>query len=240
MSDRPLETRQLDALKDWLEATRWEVHEAACILAGVLPPERRDDKRDFGAWLPGREAWEHLREEWQSNVMSDIAHIEAMLREAKAAHGQSPKEYLELGANLGFTPPWLDVAVGDPECLNLLPSGVSDTPAKERPIQIANRKKSLKRWGEDDKRILMNGAGRAEFEKLHENGFAGHTHKGGEVNFASVARALLKAIAEIAPGEPDCLLGPRTAERRVKEWVKSKQSDSAPALSDNASAHMAK
>ena len=89
MEDRPLETRQFDLLNDRLEAPRWEIHQAACLLAGVLPPERnlagvlppeRTGSGDFGAWLPEQKPWQDNRVAWEFKVGGDIAHFKAVLK----------------------------------------------------------------------------------------------------------------------------------------------------------------
>lgn len=113
--------RQLAALRDWLERSSWSEREASCLIAGVLPPERNGDDRGFGAWLPGREVCDHTREAWRFKMTGDISHIETMFREVKAPHGQSPCEYLELAAKLGFIPPWLELAEADSESRKHLP-----------------------------------------------------------------------------------------------------------------------
>lgn len=111
------------ALSEWLEQSTLTAHEAACLLAGVLPPERAGDERDFGAWLPGYKAWEHGRDAWAFGVKAKIAHIETILLEDKSRHDQSPKAYLALGAKRGFQPPWLDPALADPAFRKYLPTG---------------------------------------------------------------------------------------------------------------------
>ena len=120
-SDPELLARQLSALSHWLRLTSWTEHEAACLIAGVLPPERTGDTRSFGAWLPGREVSDPIREAWRMVVKSDIEHIEKLLKEAKTEHDQSPRALLDLGMNRGHTPPWLPVAAVNQECRKYLP-----------------------------------------------------------------------------------------------------------------------
>lgn len=121
MTEETLEARQMAALSEWLEQDTLTTHEAACLLAGVLPPERAADERVFGAWLPGCKAWEHGREAWAFGVKAKIAYIETVLREDESRHDQSPKAYLALGAKRGFLPPWLDPARAYPACRKYLP-----------------------------------------------------------------------------------------------------------------------
>lgn len=238
MSERTLEARQLVALRHCLELPNLTVCQAACLLVGVLPPEKTDD-RAFGAWLPGCEVWEHGREAWAFKVASDIAHAETVLRDAGPPSGQSPGAYLALGAKLGFTPPWLDVARADPACHALLPPELQTAAPAERPIQTANRAKARKRWSEDDKQALMRGAGRDAFNRLQEGGFKGCTDKNGAPVIIQVALAVLEAIRKEEPN-PEFHPSPRTAERRVKEWLAEDRPDTTGALSDSAKAHMAK
>lgn len=133
MKERPLEIRQLDALKDWLRDGPWTVREAACLLAGVLPPERRGDSSDFGGWLPGREAWAflpHMREAEREIVAADIAHIEKVLRENGPPKGAEPQDFLSLASRLKIIPPWLDAARTDPDCAELLPTALQPKSAR--------------------------------------------------------------------------------------------------------------
>lgn len=111
MDDRSLETRQLDALNDWMEEVRWSVHEAACLFAGVLPPERAGDRRSFGAWLPGREGWDGSREALEFLVGSDIKHFETVLRDENRIADRTPEGFLKLALRLKIVPPWADAFV---------------------------------------------------------------------------------------------------------------------------------
>jgi len=235
MTEETLEARQMAALSEWLEQGTLTAHEAACLLAGVLPPECAGDKRDFGAWLPGCEAWAHAREAWAFGVKAKIAHIETILREDESRHDQSPKEYLALGAKRGFLPPWLDPARADPTCHSLLPGELQTAPPVERPIQIANRKKAQIRWEGDDTQALMKGAGREEFNRLRAAGFAGYTREDGSPIIIRVALAVLEAMREFDP-DPASQPATRTAERYVKKWLAEDQPDNADALSDNTGA----
>ncbi|MBW6506891.1 MAG: hypothetical protein K0B00_09095 [Rhodobacteraceae bacterium] len=239
MTEETLEARQIAALREWLEQDTLSAHEAACLLAGVLPPEREGDERDFGAWLPGRKAWEDVREAWAFKVKAEIAHKEVILRENESRHDQSPKAYLALGATRNFMPPWLDAARADPACHSLLPGELQTAPPVERPIQIANRKKAQDQWATDDKQALMKGAGREEFDRLRAAGFVGCIREDGSPIVIQVALAVLEAIRKIEP-DPKFHPSPRTAERRVKEWLAEDRPDNAAALSDNAGAYMAK
>ncbi|HBZ44057.1 MAG TPA: hypothetical protein DEO85_08395 [Maritimibacter sp.] len=239
MTEEKLEARQMAALSEWLEQGTVTAHEAACLLAGVLPPERAGDDRDFGAWLPGCEAWAHAREAWAFRVKAKIAHIETILREDESRHDQSPEAYLALGAKRGFQPPWFDPARADPACHSLLPGELQTAPPAERPIQAANRKKAEVRWTTDDKTVVMKNAGRAEFNKLRAAGFAGCTREDGSPIIIQVALAVLEAIRKIEP-DPAFHPVPRTAERYVKKWLAEDRPDNAGAQSDNAGAYVAK
>lgn len=130
MTERPLEIRQMDALKDWLRDGPWTVREAACLLAGVLPPERMGDSSDFGGWLPGREAWAHAREAWQQIVTADVVHIEKVLLENGPPKGAEPQDFLSLASRLKIIPPWLDAASADPDCAELLPTALQPKSAR--------------------------------------------------------------------------------------------------------------
>ena len=103
---RPLELRQLDALKDWLDSPLWTIREAACLLAGVLPSERLGDLRPFGAWLPGNEPWEVGMEAWNQIMAAKVSHIETILRDDKRVSGHTPKAFLLLASRLKVIPPW--------------------------------------------------------------------------------------------------------------------------------------
>ncbi len=105
---RPLEVRQLDALKDWIVTAPWTIREAACILAGVLPPERMGDERAFGGWLPGNKPWEVGREFWLQSLRDDIRHIETVLRDDKQVLNNTPEDFLLLASRLGILPPWAE------------------------------------------------------------------------------------------------------------------------------------
>lgn len=245
MTFRLRQVRQIDALRDWLEMTVWEARQAACLLAGVLPaendfsPATMADKVGFGAWLPGREPWEHAREIWASLVEADICRIETILKETGPRNDPSPRGYLALGAKLGFSPPWLKAAKLNEACLSLLPDEFLVVPSPEKPLQIANRKKARERWDTDDKRVLLRGAGRAEFDRLRAQEFDGYTRKDGSVVIIRVARAVLEAV-KVAEPDPEFHPSPRTAERNVKEWLEFDCSDNASALSDSAGAQVAK
>lgn len=239
MTEETLVARQMAALREWLEQDTLSAQEAACLLAGVLPPEREGDERDFGAWLPGRKAWDHAREAWAFKVRAEIAHIETILREDGTRHDQSPKAYLARGAARNFMPPWLDAAWTDPACHALLPGALHTAPPAERPIQISNREKARGRWDGDDKQALMKGAGREEFERLRAGDFEGCVKKDGSPVVIRVALAVLEAIRKIEPC-PEFHPSARTAERHVKKWLSEDRPDNAGALSDNAGAYMAK
>lgn len=119
---RDLKVRQMDALKDWLRASPWAVREAACLIAGVLPPERMNDTSAFGGVLPGREAWQEERETWREMVAFEIAHLETLLKEQGVPKGATPQGFLALAAQLDRNPPWLDAARADAEARALLQS----------------------------------------------------------------------------------------------------------------------
>ncbi len=129
MTGRSLEQRQIDALKDWLFLQHWTIREAACLLYGVLPPNRMGDSAAFGAWLPGRKPpWEDAREGWDPFVGAEINHIETLLNNAKPLKGHAPRDYLALGARLGIIPPWGAVAERDSECRDFLPQEFLSAP----------------------------------------------------------------------------------------------------------------
>lgn len=128
---RDLKVRQMDALKDWLRAGPWTVPEAACLIAGVLPPERMGDTSDFGGVLPGREGWENAREAWREIVASEIRHLSALLQERVPSRA-TPQEFLVLAAQLDRNPPWLDAARADAEARALLPPGAVEGQAPAR------------------------------------------------------------------------------------------------------------
>ncbi|MFU1477009.1 hypothetical protein ACM25N_04620 [Roseovarius sp. C7] len=232
---------QLESLQWWLERPVLGPHEAACLLAGFLPPPSIEKRRDrsFGAWLPGRKPLDHALEMWADIVELDISRIESILRDAKDPHDQSPQAYLSLGAKRHFKPPWLDAARTHAGCLSLLPEELLTTPPAESPLQISNREKAQKRWEHDDKLVLMNGAGRDEFERLRAGGFEGCTGKSGSIIVIRVARVVLEAVRAAEP-DPKFHPSPRTAERYVKKWLADHKSDNAGALSDNAGACVAK
>jgi len=121
---RSLELRQLDALKDWLDAPHWTIREAACLLAGVLPRERMGDLREFGAWLPGRRPWVVGAEAWAQILTAEISHIEAVLRDDKRASGHTPQDFLQLAARLKIIPPWTKKFLDSREHSESLPHGV--------------------------------------------------------------------------------------------------------------------
>ena len=135
---------QMATLKDWLQRRAILVQQAACLLAGVCPPERDNDDRLFGAYLPGRQEWEIGPEIGKSLLANKIDELKALLKEAKTPETRSLADFLRLGADLGERPPWLEFAVNDPECKKLLPAEISKVTPTERPIQIANRKKLSK------------------------------------------------------------------------------------------------
>jgi hypothetical protein len=120
MDDRSLETRQLDALNDWMEEVRWSVHEAACLFAGVLPPERAGDSRSFGAWLPGREEWDGNREAWEFTVGPLIEHFETVLRDENRIADRTPEGFLRLAIRLKIVPPWAEAFLNSEEHSNAI------------------------------------------------------------------------------------------------------------------------
>lgn len=117
------EARQLEALETWLRQSWWSCHETACLFFGVLPPNRDMDSREFGAWLPGREPWEHQRGVWEKHIAAPaIRKIEAELQKRELFRKYAvPQDCLAAGPELGIRPPWLDWAKRDPVCLSLLP-----------------------------------------------------------------------------------------------------------------------
>jgi hypothetical protein len=116
VEDRSLQTRQLDLLNDWLEAPRWEIYQAACLLTGVLPPERDSGNNyevhgRFGGWLPGQKPWQDYREAWEFGVRETIAHIENLLRDENRIADRTPEGFLKLALRLKIVPPWAEVFV---------------------------------------------------------------------------------------------------------------------------------
>ncbi|WP_375227879.1 hypothetical protein [Roseobacter sp. S98] len=232
---------QMALLESWLQRPIITVQQAACLLAGVCPPERDNDDRLFGAYLPGRQEWEIEPDIGRNLLVNEIDELKTKLSEAKTPQVRSLADFLRLASELRERPSWLDFAVNDPECKKLLPVEFTNIPPDERPIQIANRKKALKKRDEDDKYKLIVGAGRAEFDRLQNIGFEGHKRKNGALNKATVARSILDAIRAAATGEPSSLIpAPRTVERHLTSWLGKDGSDSAPALSDGAGADVAK
>lgn len=122
--ERPLEIRQLDALKDWLGEGWWDAREAACILVGVLPRERSGDSdRPFGAWLPGCEPWEEGRDSWANWIAGEIGNIEAMLRaNAGRLEGVKPENFLSFALRHDISPPWLPAALAGADYRAFLPA----------------------------------------------------------------------------------------------------------------------
>lgn len=235
MNDATLEARQIQVLREWLEKPVLSVHEAACLLAGVLPPERLGDQRDFGAWLPGREAWEHARAAWNAKVKSEIALIETIIRDAGVPLGQSPGAYLALGRELGFIPPWFDAAYADPECREFLApkamnaSGEIEAAPKEKTArQIAASANANKRWAADDTRQMILGTGWQAFQTLRTGGFEEiERHESGRwaghLNINDLGRAVLEAIRDAAPDEADIWPDPQSVKRMVKKWLMSEK-----------------
>ena len=242
--------RQLAVLKDWLSRSTWTPDQAACLLAGVCPLEGKLSDQGFAAYLPvgssdkylpGRMEWQHSPEVGKMITAGRIAELASFFGRTFSAENSSPGDFVVLGVKFGFSPPWLDYALNDPDCAKHLPIEVTKTTPKESRLQTANRKKALKKRDGDDKYKLIVGAGRAEFERLRAIEFHGHTPKEGRVNKSSVARAILDAIQDAATGEPSSLIpNPRTVERYVSKWLAEDRSDNAGALSDNAGAQVAK
>lgn len=232
---------QMVVLMAWLQRPAISVSQAACLLAGVCPPERDYDDRLIGAYLPGRQEWEIEPEIGKTLLANEIDELKTLLTEAKTPEVRSLAQFLVLGLELGKRPPWLEYAVKNAECKKLLPQEVTNTLPLERPIQIANREKAFKKRDGDDKYKLTIGAGRDEFERLRDIQFQGHTREDGSPNKSSVARSILDVIREAVADESDSLIpSSRTVERYVSKWLSEDSPDSAPAPSDNAGAQVAK
>ncbi|MBV1869022.1 MAG: hypothetical protein KUG69_14135 [Marinosulfonomonas sp.] len=127
--------RQLAALNVWLARRVLTVRQAACLLAGVCPPERRLDNRDFGVYLPGLQKWEHSPEIGQKITAENITEIETLINETTLLEGTTPVDFIRLGAKLGLSPPWIDYALHDPECQKYLPLGALDERPDTEPVQ---------------------------------------------------------------------------------------------------------
>ena len=111
---------QLTALVVFLERPFWLVEQAAFLLAGVCPPERRHDERIFGSYLPGRWEWQIQPKLGRQAIEDRIAEIETLLREAPGRKGSTPLDFLEFATYLGIEPPWIEYAKNDPECAKFL------------------------------------------------------------------------------------------------------------------------
>jgi hypothetical protein len=141
---------QLAALKTWLARPVLTVRQAACLLAGGCPPERNFDDRVFGGYLSGGQEWEHSPEIGRKLTVDHIAEIETLLYEAMPFKGTKPVDFVALGAKIGVRPPWMEYALRDPECLNLLPQGAPDE--KSDAEQVLGTQKSIPSKGGDGKR----------------------------------------------------------------------------------------
>ncbi|QGX98291.1 hypothetical protein EI983_08340 [Roseovarius faecimaris] len=122
--DPELLARQLNALLDWLRLSSWKPHEAACLIAGVLPPEHASS--GIGPWLPGREVWPNRRDSWRKAVKSDIAQIKWFMKEAQIEHDEVPQAWLEFAARQEREPPWLPFAKAHQKCRKYLPSSLRE------------------------------------------------------------------------------------------------------------------
>lgn len=161
--DPDLVARQLLALRDWFELQEVSVREAACVIAGVLPPEQIQDKRPssarlpgIGACLPGTIEWEYNRELFDEVVADKIRRIETLLEEKRPFRGKSLSDFVVGGVAAGYAPPWLDAARSDPECREYLPPSLLDgeTKTNRRPLtgkQVAS-KGGKARWENDEQR----------------------------------------------------------------------------------------
>lgn len=118
--DPELLARQLNALLEWLKLSSWKPHQAACLIAGVLPPAHSGI--GIGPWLPGREAWPNRRNSWRTAVEADIAQIKWLMKEAQIEHDDVPQAWLEFAVQREHRPPWLPFAAVHAECRKRLPS----------------------------------------------------------------------------------------------------------------------
>jgi len=237
--------RQLAVLKDWLSRPAWTPNQAACLLAGVCPIDDLISGQVFAAYLPvgkveaylpGRREWDHSPEIGKKITEGRIAQIETSLIQAFSPDRVTPRDFITLGMKFGFEPPWLDYALRDSDCVEFLPRDLTDESPERTSKNVTQQKKARQRWDNDDKRILLNGPGREEFNRLRQGKFRGHTRSSGEVVFASLERAIREAIKKAAPDEADCWPEPKTIIRQVKIWLSEDQSDNAGALSENAGA----
>lgn len=222
------EARQLEQLRDWLSRPNWTSTESVMLLAG-LDPELSFNETEGRWWLPGSDESVHPDE-----IADRLERARGLRLPLLTPEGAI---FAALAKNHWI--PWLDAARADPACHSLLSGELQTATPMERPIQIANRKKARSRWDGDDKQVLMECAGREEFDRLRAAGFVGCTRKDGSPIIIKVALALLEAIRKIEP-DPAGLPVPRTAERYVKTWLAGDLPDNAGALSDNAGAYMAK
>lgn len=234
--------RQLTVLRYWLSRPAWTPNQAACLLAGVCPIDDFVTDIAFAAYLPvaevdaylpGRQEWEHSSEIGKKITEGRIAQIETSLVQSFSREHVTPKDFIGLGIRFGFKPPWLEYALNDAACIELLPDDLKGVAVEGGGKNEAQQKKANKRWENDDRRVLLNGRGREEFDKIRHENFRGHTRKSGQVIFASLARAIGEAIKNAAPDEPSCWPDPKTITRQVKVWLNDQQADDAGALSEN-------
>lgn len=237
--------RQLAVLRDWLKRPTWTPDQAACLLAGVCPLEGGFSDQKFAAYLPvgysdsflpGRIEWQHTPDAGKLITEGRISEIVSFLAKTFSTDNASPRDLVALGVKFGFEPPWLEYALRDADCVEFLPRNLTDESPEKTSKNVTQQKKARQRWDNDDKRVLLNGPGREEFNRLRQDKFRGHTRSSGMVVFASLQRAIRKAIKEAAPDEADCWPEPKTIIRQVKIWLSEDQSDNAPVLSENAGA----
>lgn len=203
--ETPLEVRQLDALKDWLREGSWTIREAACILAGVLPRERKGDQdRPFGAWLPGCEPWEEGRDSWANWVAQEIDHVETLLRENSGRwEGAKPANYLSFSLRHDISPPWLTAALADADSRALLPAeALAGQPASAGAMsgkEVASKGGTAKRDKDPQRAGFL-----PEVQRMHREGKSG----------AEIIRALAARYDTDAP--PDSTVYAWLAEERDK------------------------
>lgn len=134
MMERTAEAQRMAALRDWLAEDSWSADAAACLLAGVLPPEAEREPdldpepeplRDqllLERWLPGRPVWEFGPEAWLFLVKRDIALMEKRIATIGNLGFVTPAEVLAFAMKgKKSLPPWLPVAQADPVCAEHLP-----------------------------------------------------------------------------------------------------------------------
>jgi hypothetical protein len=232
VEDKSLETRQLDLLNDWLEAPRWEIYQAACLLTGVLPPERDSGNNyeihgRFGGWLPGQKPWQDYREAWEFGVRETIAHIENLLRDENRIADRTPEGFLRLAARLKIVPPWAEVFVSSGKqlkegsfSLRALMRDMLDLPREKNPRANASYARLPLDWSEAVEKAAeffdskMSGEGIAEV--LTNAGFFQDSNGEKPYTAATIRRWRKKIMGQPKKGIPAVPVEQFTAPFR--EW----------------------